>query len=234
MKNQYFGDINDYKKYGLLRAVLSSTGLKTLVVWMLTPDDGSTDGKFVKYLTKPDEWRYYDEQLYDGLADLIERSSDRSVAMIENTGLLGESEFYSKYVQDSGDSRDIWFSELASVAENYDLLFLDPDNGIEIKSRKYGTSNSSKYLYWNEIEKLWLQGKSLIIYQHFIREDRKTYTERMMKSLSCRTVDSDVHAFSTSNVLFLLALQPKHKMYSKAILQAAGNAWNDRIRHTCV
>ena len=42
MKDQYFGDINDYRKYGLLRAITASSGLRLLVVWMLTPDEGST------------------------------------------------------------------------------------------------------------------------------------------------------------------------------------------------
>lgn len=45
MKNQYFGDINDYLKYGLLRVIAKKTGLRVAVCWMPTPDDGHTDGK---------------------------------------------------------------------------------------------------------------------------------------------------------------------------------------------
>jgi len=33
MKNQYFGDINDYRKYGLLRT-LTGGQIKTAVCWM--------------------------------------------------------------------------------------------------------------------------------------------------------------------------------------------------------
>jgi hypothetical protein len=43
MKNQYFGDINNYRKYGLLRAVIHATRLRLLVAWMLTPDDGGSN-----------------------------------------------------------------------------------------------------------------------------------------------------------------------------------------------
>jgi hypothetical protein len=50
MKDQYFGDINDYRKYGLLRAILDSGRFKLFIAWMLTPDDGTTDGKFISYL----------------------------------------------------------------------------------------------------------------------------------------------------------------------------------------
>ena len=54
MKNQYFGDINDYRKYGLLRSIILTTELRILVAWVLTPDDERPDGKFVDYLEKPD------------------------------------------------------------------------------------------------------------------------------------------------------------------------------------
>ena len=41
MKDQYFGDISDYRKYGILRALRSKVQGTLLVAWMLTPDDGS-------------------------------------------------------------------------------------------------------------------------------------------------------------------------------------------------
>ena len=49
MKDQYFGDIGDYGKYGLLR-FLAKKGIKIGVHWYLTPSDGSNDGKFTDYL----------------------------------------------------------------------------------------------------------------------------------------------------------------------------------------
>jgi hypothetical protein len=50
LKNQYFGDINDYRKYGLLRILQSKGNSRLLVAWMLTPDDGSPQGGFRSYL----------------------------------------------------------------------------------------------------------------------------------------------------------------------------------------
>ena len=47
MKDQYFGDINDYRNFGLLRAILRASQLRLLIAWMLTPNDGSTDGKHI-------------------------------------------------------------------------------------------------------------------------------------------------------------------------------------------
>ena len=70
VKDQYFGDVNDYRKYGLLRA-LGHAGFQTLVVWMLTPNDRRSDGLFTDYLDKPSHWKRYDEELYDALHDWV-------------------------------------------------------------------------------------------------------------------------------------------------------------------
>src|SRR5687768_3003787 len=64
MKNQYFADINDYFKYGILRC-LGKGGLRIAVCWMLTPDDGRSDGRKISYLSNPDRWRNYDPVLFD-------------------------------------------------------------------------------------------------------------------------------------------------------------------------
>jgi hypothetical protein len=50
MKDQYFGDVNDYRKYGLLRALSSVTRLPIGVCWLLTGPDSRSDGEFRRYL----------------------------------------------------------------------------------------------------------------------------------------------------------------------------------------
>lgn len=40
VKHQYVGDINDYRKYALLRALSAGGANRIGVCWMLTPDDG--------------------------------------------------------------------------------------------------------------------------------------------------------------------------------------------------
>ena len=72
MKDQYFGDVNDYRKYGLLRVLLSETGLTHTLCWMLTPSDGRSDGKFVDYLASPKRWQHLDPPLFEFLARATE------------------------------------------------------------------------------------------------------------------------------------------------------------------
>lgn len=234
MKNQYFGDINDYKKYGLLRSIISATDLETFVAWMLTPDDGSTDGKFIEYLKQPEKWQHFDKPLYEKTVELLNSNNNRSVELIENTDLLHDSQYYSAFVPDQAAARDKWFSDLKKYSTNSDLVFLDPDNGLEIKSKKYGTKKSSKFLYWHEVASLWKSGKSLLIYQHFIREKRDLFIERMLKALGENTAGSKLEAFSTSNVVFLLALQPKHHELHGPIVNSVSSSWQGQIQCSSV
>lgn len=218
MKNQYFGDINDYRKYGLLRSITEASHLRLLVSWMLTPDDGSSDGKFVSYLDNPELWEKYDHELFHKLHDILNNQQQRNVSLIEDTELLPTAQFFSEFVPDPSSERNAWFNSLAEQAKKNELIFLDPDNGIEVKSKPYGRKNSSKFLYWREIEALWRSGNSLLIYQHFIREKRFNFIQRMLSELQNVTAGSLVEAFSTPHVVFLMALQPGHQQYHANIV----------------
>jgi hypothetical protein len=71
LKNQYFGDINDYRKYGLLRLLAGVGGLRIGVAWMLTPDDGCSDGGKTGYVKHPEQWRESDPALFRFLAKAV-------------------------------------------------------------------------------------------------------------------------------------------------------------------
>ena len=83
MKNQYFGDINDYRKYGLLRC-FEEAKLKVGVCWMLTQDVANSDGQETRYLQEPWRWRQYDPELFDFL-DKCVADGKRSVRRLEES-----------------------------------------------------------------------------------------------------------------------------------------------------
>lgn len=231
MKDQYFGDINDYRKYGLLRAIARSSGLRILVAWMLTPDDGGADGNFITYLEHPKKWVHHDPDLFHGLKNLLSFGGQRRVSMFEDAGLLLKAEYFSQNVPDAAAIRAQWFSKLNDRAQSFDLVFLDPDNGLEVKSKPYGRRHSSKFLYWHEVKALWASGKSLLVYQHFIREKRITFIERMLEVLRGTTPGSFVEAFSTPHVVFLMALQPEHQGFHEDIVRVVQKQWAGQIHH---
>jgi len=231
MKDQYFGDINDYRKYGLLRAIIRASGFRILVAWMLTPDDGSTDGKFIAYLEHPDKWSRHDPVLFQKIKELLASGRKRRVSLIEGSGLIPKAEYFSSLVPDTASGRSVWFSSLTQRAQGSDCVFLDPDNGLEVKSKAYGGRNSSKFLYWREVEALWASGKSLLIYQHFNREKRPNFIERMLETLRNATPGSFVEAFSTPHVVFLMAFQPEHQEFHGAIVSSIQEDWKGQIQH---
>lgn len=231
MKDQYFGDINDYRKYGLLRAIIRASGFRLLVAWMLTPDDGSTDGKFISYLEHPGKWSRHDTVLFQKIKELLASGWKRRVSLIESTSLLLKAEYFSSHVPDTASGRSSWFNSLNKRAQECELVFLDPDNGLEVKSKGYGGKDSSKFLYWREVEDLWASRKSLLIYQHFIREKRPYFIQRMLESLRIATPGSFVEAFSTPHVVFFMALQPVHQEFHEAIVSSVQENWEGQIQH---
>ena len=175
MKNQYFGDINDYRKYGLLRTLAGGGKLRTTICWMLTPDDQRTDGLLISYLEDPAQWRHFDPELFDILKSCISQPNNRSVDWAEANQVIPAANYYSKILPSQKNERQQYFNELWEVATGQDLVFFDPDNGIEVKSVPPGTKHSNKYIYWNELADAFARGHSILVYQHFIRLKREIF-----------------------------------------------------------
>lgn len=170
MKNQYFGDINDYRKYGILRA-LAGDDVQILICWMLTPNDARADGKFIQYLTDPCRWQAYDPVLFDVLQAEVLTRGRRDVACVKERMLIGRATFVDAILDGTAASRNSWLAELRQKRKNADLVFFDPDNGIEVPSTPKTRRDSRKYVYWDELEETWRTGASLLVYQHFRREE---------------------------------------------------------------
>ena len=145
MKNQYFGDINDYKKYSLLRHLSGWGQLKTVVCWLLTRDDNGGDGNHIKYLKQPDKWKVYDTTLYELLEQRVSKQGIRNIKVIENSELILNCSFYSEIIDDDTKLRQVYFSKFFEFIKDADLVFYDPDNGLEVKSVPLGKKKSSKY-----------------------------------------------------------------------------------------
>ena len=211
MKNQYFGDINDYKKYSLLRLLSRYGQIETVVCWILTRDDDGNDGNHVKYLQQPNKWRDYDPTLYDFLKEYALRRRIRDVKILETSDLLSNCRFYSEIVDDDIKLREAYFNRFLEFTKGADLIFFDPDNGLEVKSVPLGRKNSSKYLYWNEVKTSYRAGHSILIYQHFPRMQRESYIQNLVKHFKAITDVSCIFYYKTRHVVFFLLPQLKHE-----------------------
>ena len=107
MQDRYTGDVGDFGKYGLLRAIalpevigMGGPSLKLGVLWYPQPNEGhNQDGKHVSYLSlrKRQDYRICDPHLYDCLARIVNERKRRAVSEVEKSNILGaDARFFSE------------------------------------------------------------------------------------------------------------------------------------------
>lgn len=191
MKNQYFGDVGDFGKYGLLSA-LSTSGMKIGVNWYLTHNDAKTDGKFIEYLNKT-EFVESDVELADFLKRCLDLGN-RNVSEIKNFERFSGFAYHEEIIDlkhinalsEPGrrkrvDVRTKWFEESLNRLSGCDLIFCDPDNGIETKSMSKIGVDSVKYVFIDEIKTMIEKGHSLVVYNHRDRSAEEAYVSRFLE-----------------------------------------------------
>lgn len=208
MKHQYVGDINDYRKYALLRALSAGGANRIGVCWMLTPDDGGADGGKLAYLGQPERHRHFDPDLFDVLAHVAAEPDRRRLQAIEDSGAIPGATYYNELLPDDAAGRAAFMERGSSQLRDADLIFFDPDNGLETSLRK-GRKNSSKYLYLDEVAAFYEAGKSLLVYQHFPRVERKAFLASCTGRLRGSAAGCAVWAFTTAHVVFFLLIHPE-------------------------
>lgn len=173
MQDRYVGDIGDYVKYGLLRAICGTRRLG--VAWYLHPDVGPPgDGKHTAYLQHPDEWRHLETELFDALKELI--PDRRSVANIQESGILGDAAFAADRLAVSGVKaharehwRRRWFNRIKRQLAGCHLVFADPDNGLVSDARfRPARKENAKRIPLSEAMAL-AEGRTAVIYHHNTR-----------------------------------------------------------------
>ncbi len=235
MKNQYFGDVNDYRKYGLLRALSANGGLRIGVCWMLTPKDKRPDGRKTEYLHRANGkvWQHFDPELYDFLQSTVNGheldQACRDVAHFDQK-LLADAVFWKNVLTDNEIERREYFRNMWEQfrRERVNLIFFDPDNGLANNRRsttrkKKGHKESRKFLFRDELFESVRQGMSVLVYQHFNRTERTCFIQRLVDDLM-QLVDADrAFSFVTPHVVFFLIPHSGHQ----EMLSGAARVVND-------
>lgn len=233
MKHKYFGDVNDFRKYGLLRMLIGTTDLRLGVCWMLTEADDRKDGRLREYLEKPDENRLRDPDLFDALKALDGTEPVSRMAGFEQSGLLSNARFHSEILQDCATQRSEYFERCTNNLAGCDLVFFDPDNGLEVQSIRPGHKNSCKYLFMEEVVQFFESGASVLIYQHFCRRERTAYIAERVSGLRQRLPQVTLFSFKTPHVVFLLAARPEHSERFRQQRGSIASQWGkDEIEPT--
>ena len=225
MKHQYFGDVNDYRKYGLLRLLAVEGGFKLGITWMLTPADGRPDGGKIDYLAQPGRWRVHDPDLFDHLASTLQGGGERHVGALEGSNLIPGARYHSDILEDGVAARAAYMKAMVERFEGLDTVFFDPDNGLEVKSCPPGRKGSSKFLACREAAATFAAGASLVVFQHYCRVERGAYVRQQVQRLADSTGAKDILTISTAHVLFLLVLHPDHALAAQRALEALDMRW---------
>jgi hypothetical protein len=212
MQNRYSGDVGDFGKLGLLRQ-LESIQLKVGINWYLIPDEThNADGKHIGYLYNS-RFDSCDDVLRETLKELVHHQ--RCVSALESSNLIPNAVYYHDLLYSSMYfSREDWHKKALILLKQSDIVFLDPDNGLLVKSVSIHSSKSNKYVLPTEITDYFKQGQSVVFYNHRSREPEDVYFERfswMRESSVLKQAVIIVLTFRRGTIRdYICALQPNH------------------------
>ena len=169
VQDRYAGDIGDFMKFGLLRALADESGLRLGVNWYLTGDEShNADGKHVTYLDPANSFhaslKRRDPDLMARLAGVV--AAGRSVSALEAAGVLPTGTVtYPARLDDRmwEPGRARWHQGALDSLAGAQVVFVDPDNGI--RSVRNGPT-PSKFVFPDELADYTGRGQSLIVYHH--------------------------------------------------------------------
>ena len=196
MQNRYVGDLGDFGKYGLLRALCDprddpdGTVLSLGVVWYLTCPEDNRDGKHVSYLNfdlpepspqNQEKFRKCDPCLYDALRNVL-RTGARKVESIRQSSILPSgTEYYENpltFEGITGTGRSLqklraarrreWLQGALDLTSECDVVFVDPDNGLEVETKPHH-KRGPKHVFFHELSQYTQRDQSVVIYHHIAR-----------------------------------------------------------------
>ena len=171
MQDRYAGDVGDFVKLGLLRAL--SPGHQLGVAWYRFPDEShNQDGRHITYLDQPERYQHLDPTLFYHLRNIVKeaRSISSLLPVLDGAVSFDESVDTSNVVpRERRDWRRSWFGRAMEQLSTCDLVFADPDNGvIDDDDRRKGRAKFGKQMPLAELQKL-AQGRCAVIYHHNTR-----------------------------------------------------------------
>ncbi len=212
MKNQYVGDIRDFEKYAVLRALAAAAKLPVGVCWLLTPADRTRDGGRIDYLDDPATYRRLDPYVFDRLSALV-TSGNRTVVAIREAQIIPDATYYEALVErDLGARRmylDGFWSELPTTPS---IVFFDPDNSLATVNMEKKRSRSPKHIYLDEVADAYGRGHSVVVFHHWARYKKEPFLDELGQRFKrqSQTAPAEPFVVYNSGVAFIVLTQPEH------------------------
>jgi hypothetical protein len=145
------------------------------------PGDGAHTGYLNPTSTNLRRFRDCDPALYDALGEIV-RDGDRNVRIIHERPILPPGTvFYEEPLSFDGmqgigprairarlECRARWVQGAIEVTRECDVVFADPDNGLESGTSRH-RKRGPKFAYFDELAPYLQRGQSLVVYHHLHR-----------------------------------------------------------------
>ena len=186
MQIGHVGGIGDFGKFALLRYLMQDRRLA--ICWYATCASDrkiEDDGKHFDYLKRPNEFRHLAPELFDQLANITEhRAITDPLMALQRSGLLEDAIFVRREVPKKTSLRPLWAKGLANSVNSANLVFLNPETGIQ------GKRLTNRHVALTEIAALRQKGRVLVIgHRQSGRKAEVKYLADKMKSLGCDAVE---------------------------------------------
>jgi len=186
MQVRTLGGIGDFGKFALLRHLMPDRRLA--VCWYLTGENDEADEgeKYFDYLNRPDDFRHLAPDVFDLLWDFSGRRGAVAdpLTALQMSDILGNAVFLRHVVPKSASARQSWVDGLVSSARGANLVFLDPDIGVQ------GKRLTNRHVALAEIAALRSPDRTLVIgHQQSGRRSEVKFLADRMRSLGCDPVE---------------------------------------------
>ena len=259
MQDKYVADIGDFAKYGLLRWLSSMTSpgreLRLGVQWYRFDgkDPATNDGQRTDYLNgqNPKDRRLIccDKSLAEDMRNVL--ANDRSIRSVELSGALPQSTaFYGEglHFDDIAPSqrrqrrerREQWNRTALQQLSGQDVVFLDPDNGLQVKSRSRTSRLGPKYVFFDDLIPYWQRGQGLIIYQQYDRDEQRIQKKSALlrKALGIDGPAGEIMALSAFSRVFFVIPNPANpevaELLRNRVRSFMDSPWGESGHFTCV
>jgi hypothetical protein len=200
-------------------------GRRLAVCWYLSRDGKASKDrdKHFNYLKRPGDFRHYDPDVFDRLREFDRGSRARIDPLTElhMSRILENAIFLRHQVPSRASLRGQWLDVLVESVGCANLVFLDPDAGIQ------GKRLTPSHVALAEIAALRVPDRALIVsHQHSGRRSEVKFIGDQMRSLGCNPVE----------VIRLRLVTPRfyviadHDSAMTESIAAFVRRWGDRVK----
>ena len=214
MQERYLGDVHDYVKWSLVIHLHNELNCKIGVNWYKTEpgmvdQPGNEHGNNRGYRNDP-VWQNWNRELFRSL-EPFQDSVYRKIDNFTREAVLPEGTVFAPNEYCTIEDRESWHKRAVSALDNAEIVFLDPDNGFQVRS--WTRRTRPKYAMFTEAHDYFNHGKIVFGIQ-FVSKRDPIQRGREIRDLLMQDTDAQslpvLRARGAPNILFIF-LCPREK-----------------------